>query len=186
MILPFHCVLYCDRKGSSSIIIAASGDCIYSFSASTGTLLSSWSQNKASFSAVQRAQNHAAESADSGATSNERPVKRRRLSGSADVSDSTSAEIVIDNDSKKLRRRKPKIAPVPFVTSIMVNSTGKHIVAVTGEDKCIRVLEVLADSTLLQISERYATDFRSRTNLIVRTGTCLNGHVLYSSRLTNL
>ncbi|MCJ1378251.1 tRNA (guanine-N(7)-)-methyltransferase non-catalytic subunit trm82 [Xylographa soralifera] len=37
----------------------------------------------------------------------------------------------------------------------MVNSTGKHIIAVTGEDKCIRVLEVLADNTLLQISERH-------------------------------
>ncbi|MCJ1420826.1 tRNA (guanine-N(7)-)-methyltransferase non-catalytic subunit trm82 [Xylographa parallela] len=37
----------------------------------------------------------------------------------------------------------------------MVNSTGKHIIAVTGEDKCIRVLEVLADNTLLQISARH-------------------------------
>ncbi|MCJ1402462.1 tRNA (guanine-N(7)-)-methyltransferase non-catalytic subunit trm82 [Xylographa trunciseda] len=37
----------------------------------------------------------------------------------------------------------------------MVNSNGKHIVAVTGEDKCIRVLEVLADDTMHQISERH-------------------------------
>ena len=163
MILPFHRILYCDRKESSSLIIAASGDCIHSFSALTGTLLSSWSQNRGSFSPIQQPRTQAAGSADFWAASSERPVKRRRLSGSAEVSDSTSAEIVIDNDNKKPRRQKPKIEPVPAVTNIMVNSTGKHIIAVTGEDKCIRVLEVLADNTLLQISERYATYLSSRT-----------------------
>ncbi|MCJ1283735.1 tRNA (guanine-N(7)-)-methyltransferase non-catalytic subunit trm82 [Xylographa opegraphella] len=71
------------------------------------------------------------------------------------MSDSTSAEIVIDNDNKKPRKRKANITPVSAVTNIMVNSTGKYIVAVTGEDKCIRVLELLVDNTLLQISERH-------------------------------
>ncbi|MCJ1396478.1 tRNA (guanine-N(7)-)-methyltransferase non-catalytic subunit trm82, partial [Xylographa bjoerkii] len=155
MILPFHCVLHCDRKGSSSLIVAASGDSIYSFAASTGSLLSSWSQSEVSSRTVHQAHNYGSGSADHEAACTERPIKRRKLSGSGEVSDSTSAEIVIDNDTKKPRRRKVKVAPISAVISIIVNSTGKHIVAVTAEDKCIRVLEVLADGKLQQISERH-------------------------------
>ena len=176
--LPFQCVLYCDRKDSPSLIVAASGNYIYSFAASTGLLLSSWSQTARSSHVTERCQDHILGTSDYEIAGSERPVKRRRLSGLGEVSDSTSAEIVIDNDAKKPRRRKANPGPVLDVISIIVNSTGKHIVAVTGEDKCIRVLEVLADGWLHQISERYAAGLCPRTHLIAEAGKCLSDHVL--------
>ncbi|MCJ1479776.1 tRNA (guanine-N(7)-)-methyltransferase non-catalytic subunit trm82 [Lambiella insularis] len=155
MLPLFRCILYCSRTEHSGLLLAAYGDSIYTFSASAGKCLSIWLHAKGSFlweETLGEQESTGAAQVDDGPG---RPPKRRKLSANGDVSDSTSAEIVTDNDGIKARRAKPKTVSVPSIFKLAATSTGKYVVAVTDEDKCIRVLELLADGRLHQVSERH-------------------------------
>lgn len=80
------------------------------------------------------------------------PSKRRKTSPRAAIStDSSSAEILVeDNDEKKDLHANP-------VIKLAATSSGRYVIAVTGEDKCMRVFEMNADGIMHQISERWVS-----------------------------
>lgn len=148
MLTPFQRLLYCSASGSRKLdfILAASGPTIRSFNVEDGTLVSSWS--------------HLAPSADHKAPSEEHvdgtepPEKRRKLSNDRGGSETPSTEIVVEGQSQRRPRPKHKAPLVPSVISLSGTLGDDHVIAVTGEDKSLRVLELLRDGRLNQLSQR--------------------------------
>ena len=160
MLNPFQCVHFCLRCHPKLplIVLAASGSSIYSFDSSNGALLSVW---------PERASTGARAKADTSGPSDiisERPGKRRKLSAAAS-SESSSAEIVVENGKKSKKRSKGKFmgGGIPAVIKLIGSSDGRRAVAVTGEDKCIRVFDILDDGSIEQMSERYL--WKSKSNV---------------------
>ena len=154
MLLPFLC--YVDRchEERQNLIVAASGTSIYSFNASNGEFLSSWSHldtSDGSKESVQKLKNLEPESA---AIDESCSRKRRKLSDVEEAFDSTSTEIVTDNHIPKGPKRKQKRLPIPSIIGLAVDPNGQHLVLVTGEDKCVRVIKISGDGSFAQISER--------------------------------
>ena len=151
MINPFQCVLFCSRlkQGLPSVILAASGSSIYSIGPLDGVLLSTWPRRKSVDEVAKVDLGEKPEAAS------ERPEKRRKLSAGAS-SESSSADIVVEKGAKKKRYRGRSMgASIPAVIKLVGTLSGNHVVAVTGEDKCIRVFDVLDDGSIEQTSERY-------------------------------
>ena len=80
------------------------------------------------------------------------PTKRRKMSPRAAISsESSSAEIVVEgSDGAKYFHSNP-------VIKLAATSNGRHVVAVTSEDKCMRVFELKGDGVMYQTSERSAS-----------------------------
>ena len=143
---PFQCLLASPLTPGASqkhLLLGAAGSKIYSFSADTGVLLSSWSHKTGSNIENENPTDIV-----------EPPAKRRKHAPSGHASDSSSAEIVVENGSKKRRRPKQPIMFGHNVTKLIHASSGGHVVAVTGEDKCIRVFVLHKTGMLEQLSER--------------------------------
>ncbi|PYH50069.1 putative tRNA methyltransferase [Aspergillus saccharolyticus JOP 1030-1] len=124
---PFQCVQYVQRPQAKLLLVSA-GPRLYSYSAETGQRLASWPQ-------------------DTGSSDQEPPEKKRKVSSSESgpLEEGKAAE----------KNEKAKTAPawsnIPIVTS---TSNGEYAIAVTGEDKCIRVFQLQDDGSLNQLSER--------------------------------
>lgn len=146
-------LLYCPHNGSNhlGIILAACGSTIFSFGANDGFMLSKWShKNRMSLPATGTA---STDLSDLKNGSNDHSSKRRKLS-SASNSDCPSAEIVVESGSKRTRKPKAKLIPSSAIVKLCCTSDAQHVVAVTSEDKCVRVLQLLEDGSLNQLSER--------------------------------
>ena len=158
---PYQCLLYCCRpdQADAGILVAASGPYIHTFSFLHGKHLSSWRLKQDSVYAsweMKGAKVNVAnfkERDPPGQEASSRPQKRRKLSSSRDDSGS-SAEIVVDSGGANGQDPIKK----PLVSSPIIklagSSDGRHVVAVTGEDKCIRVFKLLNSGALVQLSER--------------------------------
>ena len=152
MLRPFQCLLACYRSADNlkSVLIAASGASIYSFSIPDGSLLSVWPSRVNSVAKVIVNTGPSISNKES-----QPPEKRRKLSSSSNVSDSSSAEIVVGNGQNRGRKKSRRRAIIPpGVTKLVGTSNSKFIVAVTSEDKGIRVFSLLENGTLEQSSER--------------------------------
>ena len=156
-----QCLLYCQQasQSKSGIIIAASGSYIHTFSAQNGKYLYTWpslASTAQTRSIGQDHENNLVEPHPSISPNNdlERPLKRQKLSPAREESGSSSAEIVVttDTDDGDLTKRQQPLNPP--VIKLAGTSAGQHVVAVTGEDKCIRVFNLAANGTLTQLSER--------------------------------
>ena len=84
----------------------------------------------------------------------QRSPKRQKLSPAKDESGSFSAEIVVAGDSDNEVSTSSQQPSNPPIVKLAGTSAGQHVVAVTGEDKCIRVFALAAKGTLTQLSER--------------------------------
>ena len=167
MLDPFQCLLYCSQHDlkKHDLILAASGSRIYSFNASSGALLSRWPSTTASHtellykdvSLAPSTGEYSGHDIQQEEDEPERPEKRRKLSSAGQCSDSTSAEIVVEDGRGRNSRSKGRDPSDPAVIKLVAPSSGRHIVAVTGEDKCLRVLSIREDGSLEQISERFVS-----------------------------
>ena len=83
-----------------------------------------------------------------------RPSKRQKLPPTRDESGSSSVEIVVAEDSDNVESTTSQQPSVPPVIKLAGTSAGQYVIAVTGEDKCIRVFDLAANGTLTQLSER--------------------------------
>jgi len=151
---PFQCLFYCPNAGggSSQILLAASGSHIHTFDVSKGVLLSTWSscvESEGSSDNKVEPQSGTTASVAGEERGSQPPRKRQRLTPSNEDVDSSSAEIVVDS---KISRGRA--ASNPPIVKVSITGNGQYIVAVTGEDKCIRVLELSANGLLRQYSER--------------------------------
>ncbi|KAL2041451.1 hypothetical protein N7G274_005833 [Stereocaulon virgatum] len=158
---PYQCLLYCAQPGRTDggVLVAASGPYIHTFSAEDGTNLYTWPSDEVLKSCNEKGEDtdHGSETKEevrSGREDHKRPRKRRRLSPPGEDSGS-SAEIVVDGGSNANGQgAKVKQASHPPVTKLVGTSTGQYVVAVTGEDKCLRVFELLENGSLKPLSVR--------------------------------
>lgn len=108
-------------------IVASAGPNIYTFAASDGHKISIWPETKSDV-------NEAETNDDSSERSEEPPEKRRKLSP-------TSAE-------------KQPINAWQSVPILVVSPSGRHVVAVTAEDKHVRIFELSTGGVLTESSDR--------------------------------
>ena len=137
--LPFQCIQYLERQCAEpqKLLIASSGGKIYSYTAETGQRLSSWPQDVD----ASNANNCKPTETDTGSEDHAPPEKKRKVSQSEDGPAETSKSPV----------KTPAWSSIPI---LVVHSSGDYVVALTAEDKCIRVLRVKDDGIFEQLSER--------------------------------
>lgn len=134
------------------ILLAASGTCIQSYSFPKGTSLSSWPRDDYDGSSDEE-------------TVQEPPGKRQKLNDSQHASikrqeseaSEASIEIVAEGQKRqKGERRRPKIPDLtqPNVSHLIATSDGKFAIAITAEDKAVRVFSISQRGRLRQISSR--------------------------------
>lgn len=129
---PFQCLQYVERQstGLLDLLIASAGRHIYSYVATSGQLISVWPENV----------DPSTETKTSGPTDETTsdgqgpPEKKRKLSSTAE---SQSGERSWSN--------------VPI---LVASPDGNYIVAVTAEDKTVRVFSLNANGSLQQLSAR--------------------------------
>ena len=140
---PFQCLLYCSRQPNSRFLIAAAGSYIRVFDTDRGIQLCSWPSTE-NDEAQEFVFGQVAHSLDGSPP----PAKRLRLP--LEKSESSSAEIVVD---------VPEVpqAPNPPIVRLAATDNGEYVIAITGEDKCIRVFELSTEGILKLFSERFGS-----------------------------
>lgn len=160
MLHPFQCLCYCQQATQQSgILVGASGCYIHTFSAQSGRYLSTWpcSGKYAQSRSIDQKHQTDSEIFDLKATpedDSERPPKRQKWSLARDESVSSSAEIVVAEDSDDGEWSSPEQPLRTPIIKLAGTSNGQQVIATTGEDKCIKVFNLAADGTLTQLSER--------------------------------
>ncbi|OAX82376.1 hypothetical protein ACJ72_03277 [Emergomyces africanus] len=156
---PFQCI-QCLGKSSpeaQSFLVGAAGPRLYVYDGRTGNPLSVWPLDKELGADGAQAQAKTADSSHSqgDAEGSEPPEKRRKLSP-ATPQEIPSVEGIQAHESKangsdKTQDSKLAWSTIPIVTA---SKSGEHIVAVTAEDKCIRVFTVNSSGTIILTQPR--------------------------------
>ncbi|KAL8631687.1 hypothetical protein Q9189_002594 [Teloschistes chrysophthalmus] len=84
----------------------------------------------------------------------ERPSKRQKKAPLDDASESSSAEIVTEDGKPKSSKSAQAKASNPNLINLAATSDGQYVIAVTDEDKCVRVFRLDIDGALQQLSKR--------------------------------
>ncbi|CRG90375.1 tRNA (guanine-N(7)-)-methyltransferase subunit trm82 [Talaromyces islandicus] len=135
---PFYCLQYVDRQ-DSSLIIASAGAKIYSFSANDGRRLYTWPPSGDTSNTVPQG--------DSAERGDEPPEKKRKLlPGSTAGGEQGGAQEKSDSAINT-----PTWSTIPI---LVISHSGRYVIAVTAEDKHVRVLEIGSDGVLTQLSAR--------------------------------
>lgn len=137
---PFQKICYLG-KNDRGLLLAAGGSHLYSFCPASGEMLSTWPSS--SDDGLSDVGNGVSVRTDH---TGEPPSKKRRLSANGDAAQSSdssvSVEIVAERAKGQRRRRKIVDSKLPNVSHLIATKDAKHVVAVTVEDKCIRVFEL--------------------------------------------
>ncbi|KAJ5278744.1 hypothetical protein N7478_004116 [Penicillium angulare] len=133
---PFQRLQYASRQaqGSSDVLIGTAGRYIYSYNATDGQRMDVWPQDVESTTEPA--------SGASATTEDQTPPEKKRK---------ISTEPEPQERKPSSAKRAPAWTTVPLVT---VSSDGKYIIAVTGEDKAVRVFELSDDGKLKELSSR--------------------------------
>ena len=160
MSYPYQCLLYCPQSDhlDHGILVAASGQKLQTFDVASGKHVSTW---PVSHKHVEPVMNHSemAKDMDEAIPSitkhdaTERPPKRRKVSSVREDSGS-SAEIVVENETDNEGDSLKDVSSFSPVIKLACDSTSRHVVAVTSEDKAIRVFDLSTEGVLKQLSER--------------------------------
>ena len=164
MLQPFQCLLYCSRSASQSdVLLAASGHLIFSFKVQDGSLLSTWP------SPPKHSLGESASFGDAGDLDYERRAKRQRVTLSRDASGSDSVDIVVESRIDIDSAANKNEGSTSNVAKLVCTSDSKYVIAVTAEDKSIRVFELLDGGDLAQISKRYYFLFSALCGALTET-----------------
>ena len=164
---PFQCLFKCpgDNQGKYNILAAASGSSIYCFDIVSEKLLSVWIlqqdqehplNKKASDADVETLQD--AKSDETAHVDSTRPSKRQKVS--LGEGSGTDANSLFENDHDLNAELSTAPRSPSAIIKLIGTRNGQYLIAVT-DDKCIRVLEFLQDSSLKQLSERYNLAYNS-------------------------
>lgn len=138
---PFQCLRYVKRQsdGQQDLLVASAGRHLYSYVAASGQRLDAWPEN------VDTSSEPA--SGDVSTSDGQAPPgKRRKLSPPPEQQTEKTAEQKKGADSKT-----PAWSNIPI---LVVSHDSKYVVAVTAEDKCIRVFSLGEDGKLQELSSR--------------------------------
>lgn len=157
------------------ILVAARGSSIDAFKLQDGSLLSTWTdsgrQNFQAGNSLELAAEPttklATQSSKSSSTiditleTTSPPAKKRKLS----LPDQSPFQPEAKNGKRKQNNRSSAVASgldAPAITVLVSTTDGRHVIAVTGEDKSIRVFENVIGGVhrLKQISQRYYSRLR--------------------------
>lgn len=135
---PFQCLQFIERQsaGSQDLLIASAGPNVYSYVAGNGQRRAIWPQDV-------KSDNKENPKVEPDSTSESQPPEKRRKVLPVGNEES--------EDSKSTTQVQITWSTVPI---LVPSSDGKYVVALTGEDKTIRVMEVEEDGTLQQLSAR--------------------------------
>ncbi len=164
---PFQCLLYCSRSAfqKSDVLLCVSGYHVYSFDVSNGYFLAQWPPwGEFSNLNPESIKGYKSYAGATNPTLREykevhhlAPSKRQKESPKQNSSDSTSTETIQDTESQRSREldRVLSLDASAAVIKLAGTSNGQYVVAVTDGDKCIRVLKLQDDGSLIQCSARY-------------------------------
>ncbi|KAL4942173.1 hypothetical protein BDV06DRAFT_192845 [Aspergillus oleicola] len=140
---PLQCIqLVCKKNNSSrTVLVASAGAKLYSYSAELGQRLSIWPQDGAE--TPDASVNNAGSNKDI-----EGPRGKKRK-----VDPSSEPERNVNNGAATASAtvKKTPWTSIPILTS---TPDGEYLVALTGEDKTIRVFQIEEDGSFVQLSER--------------------------------
>ncbi|KAL2863867.1 putative tRNA methyltransferase [Aspergillus lucknowensis] len=130
---PFQGIQFVKRKNGASkdVLVASAGANLYSYAVESGQRLSVWPQDGADIATVN----------DTGSKLEHEgpPEKKRKVDSS-------------ENATKTAPAKKAAIwSHIPILAS---TPDGEYVVALTGEDKCIRVFQIEEDGSFQQLSAR--------------------------------
>ena len=136
---PFQCIRYVERKlnGFQSLLVASAASNIYTYSAETGHRLSIWPRD---LGHSKNGESPSTADVDSIPKDQGPPEKKRKISE--------------PGDGVKEFKGSAQPAYCANVPLLALTSNGHHLVAVTAEDKCIRVLRIKEDGLLQHLSAR--------------------------------
>lgn len=155
MYAPYQCV----HIVGGQYVIAASGPQLHSFNLADGSKISSWT------CPVSQAQAEASKAVNAGSTQEKKkeesnpeseqqsdhPSKKRKLTSSTHGTETENAES--EGTGAKQQGLPVNATARPNVIYLTSSTDGTHVVAVTGEDKAVRVFEH-EHGNLKQISQR--------------------------------
>jgi tRNA (guanine-N(7)-)-methyltransferase subunit TRM82 len=157
---PIQKLCYINRSNDIGCLLAAIGPSILSIDLKSGGVISKWPDESTQLPTGQNdkaSQNGLLHARVEG---EDQPNKRRKLSPSHDEGQSSPESSVsiefVSERSKGQRRKKKKVVetPSPNVSHLTSTTDGRHVIAATAEDKCIRVFELDSEGRLKPLSER--------------------------------
>ncbi|KAL9102005.1 MAG: hypothetical protein Q9163_002805 [Psora crenata] len=136
------------------ILVAAAGPYLHTFDVYKGVHLSTWpSPHGAQFLSGRRENSEISNfdiaGTEIGTDEFHHPCKRQKILPAEGGSEKSSAEMVVERNAYKTSR-----ALNPPIVKLAATRNGHHVVAVTSEDKCIRVFALSTSGILTQFSER--------------------------------
>lgn len=145
---PFQCLALAATP-DVHILVAAIGSSISTYRLNDGALLATWFPLRATRKESREEERKGTPPiSERSKDETEPPDKRRKLSDHGNI---TVADTAVDVRKGVAGSRR---ALNPVITKLAITPDAKNVVAVTGDDKCIRVFDLLEDGTLLQRSER--------------------------------
>lgn len=149
---PIHKLCYLNHSGRD-FLFAASGHSIQSISRSDGRVTSIWPRDELEDWTESDSEDH------------ERPTKRRKTGTTAnsaprreasELSDASIEIVAEGKERQKGERRRPKLPDTtpPNISHLIASTKTNRIIAVTVEDKAVRVFSVSRNGQLRQLSSR--------------------------------
>lgn len=138
------------------ILVAASGSSISTYRLNNGALLATWCPPKEPNEKKKKKAGEA-EGKDPRPVSeranndSQPPIKRTKRSNRGESPGRPAEGTAVDFHKSVTGS---STASKAAVTKLAITSDAKYVIAVTGDDKCIRVFDLLEDGRLLQRSER--------------------------------
>ncbi|TVY39124.1 tRNA (guanine-N(7)-)-methyltransferase non-catalytic subunit [Lachnellula occidentalis] len=170
MWMPYQCIERC-----GNLLVAARGSNIELFNLSDGSFISTWkcptTQGTLKAKPPVKGTTPKLESQDSKSSSvditieaSSPPTKRRKLSGGDDQDKNSTKDPKEDQKGgqkptkkeKKLNYRLDAVASgleAPAVIALAVTSDAQHVIAITGEDKSVRVFSLTSQDGLTHLNE---------------------------------
>ncbi|KAL4982349.1 hypothetical protein BDW68DRAFT_192230 [Aspergillus falconensis] len=135
---PFQCIQFVKKKKGEhrDVLVASAGAKLFSYATDSGRRLSVWPRDDAGIDTPD------ANGAGSNPETEGPPEKKRKVESSSENNDDAGAAA-----AKNTRTW----TNIPILTS---TPDGEYLVALTGEDKCIRVFRIEEDGSFVQLSER--------------------------------
>lgn len=166
--MPYQCVVKCGSK-----LVAARGSSIDSFNIRTGLLLSSWECPALKSTEKENGTSKQPEGKEVMAKSELReqegaieepgpPAKKRKLSDDPELKEeqeqSKKSEARGGKREKRANQNNRSVAKssgleAPAVIALAATEDGRHVIAVTGEDKSIRVFESTEGDGLQKLNQ---------------------------------
>lgn len=151
---PFQSLKLVKRQsqGLPNVLVTSAGPYIYSYAAESGQRLDVWPEHIETSGGAASAP---ASTSDDQAP----PEKKIKLSSPENESE--------DNPSMTTDGPTNKSLAWTNILKVLATSDGKHVVALTAEDKCIRVFSLSEDGKFKELSSRYVLLTRSILQLLL-------------------